>query len=46
MLFSKEELVEDFAILKELEVDEEELEINEGIFHNGKSSLIRLIGTK
>ncbi len=46
MLFSKEELQSDFAELSELKIWEEELHLNEGEYHHGKSSVIRLIGQK
>jgi hypothetical protein len=46
MLYSVEELKEDFSQLSELNVWEEEVELYEGDFHSGKSAVIRLIGKK
>jgi len=46
MLYSVEELKEDFPQLSELDVWEEEVELYEGDFHSGKSAVIRLIGKK
>ena len=46
MLYSVEELKEDFSQLSELDVWEEEVELYEGDFHSGKSAVIRLIGKK
>lgn len=44
MLYSIEELKEDFAGMKELEIWEEEIILDEGNLHKGKSSVIRLVG--
>jgi len=46
MLFSEEELQSDFAELTELKIKKEELHLNEGKHHQGKASVIRLIGQK
>lgn len=46
MLYSIEELNNDFSQLGELNVWEEEIELDEGTLHSGKSSVIRLIGKK
>ena len=46
MLYSIKELKEDFSQLSELHVWEEEIMLDEGEFHRGKSSVIRLIGKK
>jgi 2-polyprenyl-3-methyl-5-hydroxy-6-metoxy-1,4-benzoquinol methylase len=46
MLFSKEELIADFKELKDLNITESETVLNEGTFHQGKASVIRLFGTK
>jgi SAM-dependent methyltransferase len=46
MLYSAEELTADFAGLSSLEVWEEEVILEEGGFHSGKSALIRLLGKK
>lgn len=45
-LFSKEELLEDFKNYEVLLLQEEEIFLNEGKFHNGKGSVIRFIGRK
>lgn len=46
MLFSKKELFNDFKSLKNISVSEDEVQLNEGKFHNGISSIIRLTGIK
>ena len=46
MLYSIDELTEDFHQLSEFDVWEEEIELDEGELHQGKSSVIRLVGTK
>ncbi len=46
MLFSQEELNDDFSTLSELKIWEEETEIVEGHLHKGKAAIIRLIGRK
>ena len=46
MLYSIRELKEDFSQFSELDVWEEEIMLDEGEFHSGKSSVIRLIGKK
>jgi SAM-dependent methyltransferase len=46
MLYSIAELKEDFAQLSELDVWEEEIVLEEGNLHSGRSSVIRLIGRK
>ena len=46
MLYSIKELKEDFSQLSELDVWEEEIVLDEGNLHCGKSSVIRLIGKK
>ena len=46
MLFSEEELQNDFAELSELKIQEEELHLDEGKHHQGNSNVIRLIGQK
>lgn len=46
MLFSKEELLNDFNMLKKLTFSKKEVELNEGKFHHGNANLIRLIGIK
>lgn len=46
MLFSEEELLEDFKELKEIKIESLETELDEGTFHNGTASVIRFIGKK
>ena len=46
MLYSIEELKEDFSQLSELNVWEEDIMLDEGTSHSGKSSVTRLIGKK
>jgi SAM-dependent methyltransferase len=46
MLFSIDELKSDFANYEILELAEKEIELNEGLFHNGKGSVIRFVGRK
>jgi hypothetical protein len=43
MLFSKEELEEDFGDMEWIFFEEKVLEIKEGEFHDGLSSVIRLV---
>ncbi|MDR6760065.1 2-polyprenyl-3-methyl-5-hydroxy-6-metoxy-1,4-benzoquinol methylase [Flavobacterium sp. 2755] len=45
-LFSIEEIKSDFLNYEIIELEEKEIELNEGIFHNGKGSVIRFIGRK
>jgi 2-polyprenyl-3-methyl-5-hydroxy-6-metoxy-1,4-benzoquinol methylase len=45
-LFSMEEIESDFSNYEIIELVEKEIELNEGIFHNGKGSVIRFIGRK
>ena len=45
-LFSMEELKTDFANYEIIELTEKEIELNEGLFHNGKGSVIRFVGRK
>jgi len=45
-LFSIDEIKADFPRYDILELIEEEIELNEGAFHNGKGSVIRFIGRK
>ncbi|MCP2029110.1 SAM-dependent methyltransferase [Flavobacterium sp. HSC-32F16] len=45
-LFSIEEIKADFPNYEIIELEEKEIELNEGIFHNGKGSVIRFIGRK
>jgi hypothetical protein len=46
MLFSIDELKSDFVNYEIIELAEEEIELNEGLFHNGKGSVIRFVGRK
>lgn len=46
MLFSEEELLEDFKELKEIKIESLETELDEGTFHCGTASVIRFIGKK
>lgn len=45
-LFSIEELKSDFENYEIIELIEQEIELNEGQFHNGKGSVIRFVGRK
>ena len=45
-LFSIEELKADFPDYEIIELEEKEIELNEGLFHNGTGSVIRFIGRK
>jgi len=46
MLFSPEELRSDFENYEINELAEKEIELNEGLFHRGKGSVIRFTGRK
>ncbi|MDH4091737.1 MAG: class I SAM-dependent methyltransferase [Cyclobacteriaceae bacterium] len=46
MLFSIDELKSDFANYEIIELVEKEIELKEGLFHNGKGSVIRFVGRK
>ncbi|MDO4769471.1 MAG: class I SAM-dependent methyltransferase [Brachymonas sp.] len=45
-LFSKEELLRDFKGFDMLVLQEQEVTLNEGLFHNGVGSVIRMVGRK
>lgn len=45
-LFSIEELKSDFANYEVIALEEKEIELSEGLFHNGKGSVIRFVGRK
>lgn len=45
-LFSIEEIQADFSNYEIIELVEKEIELNEGLFHNGKGSVIRFVGRK
>jgi hypothetical protein len=46
MLFSMDEIKTDFANYDIIELEEKEIELNEGPFHNGTGSVIRFVGRK
>jgi SAM-dependent methyltransferase len=46
MLFSIKELKSDFMKYEIIELAEKEIELSEGLFHNGKASVIRFLGRK
>ena len=46
MLFSIDELKSDFVNYEIIELEEKEIELNEGVFHNGKGSVVRFVGRK
>ncbi len=46
MLFSIDELKSDFENYEILELEEKEIELSEGLFHNGTGSVIRFVGRK
>lgn len=45
-LFSIEEIQSDFSNYEIIELEEKEIELNEGAFHNGTGSVIRFVGRK
>ncbi|MBF4507474.1 class I SAM-dependent methyltransferase [Flavobacterium sp. JLP] len=45
-LFSVEEIKADFPNYEIIELEEKEIELNEGLFHNGKGAVIRFVGRK
>ena len=46
MLYSKAEIMVDFDNYEVLMLEEEEIVLNEGKYHNGRSSVIRFVGRK
>ncbi|WP_372947922.1 class I SAM-dependent methyltransferase [Mariniphaga sp.] len=46
MLFSEEEIQNDFKLLSKLELEEAEIILDEGKFHQGSASVIRMVGEK
>jgi SAM-dependent methyltransferase len=46
MLFSIDEIISDFRNYEIIELEEKEIELNEGLFHNGNGSVIRFVGQK
>lgn len=45
-LFSIEELTKDFEGLEIIEAEEKEVELHEGLYHNGKGFVVRMIAKK
>jgi len=45
-LFSIEEIKADFTNYEIIELEEKEIELSEGLFHNGTGSVIRFVGKK
>jgi SAM-dependent methyltransferase len=46
LLYSKTELENDFQQLSILQIEEPDVELNKGDFHNGTASVIRVVGKK
>ncbi|MET0945559.1 MAG: class I SAM-dependent methyltransferase [Flavobacterium sp.] len=46
MLFSIDEIKADFDNYEIIELEEKEIELKEGLFHNGEGSVIRFVGRK
>lgn len=46
MLFSKEQLMDDFNGMQDIFVDEMEMDLDEGPFHQGKASIIQFMAKK
>ena len=46
MLFSIDEIKADFEGYEIVELEEKEIDLNEGLFHNGQGSVIRFVGIK
>ncbi|WP_423127108.1 class I SAM-dependent methyltransferase [Gaoshiqia sp. Z1-71] len=46
MLFSREELEADFSEFFKLSISQLDLDIREGLYHNGKASVIQLVAVK
>jgi hypothetical protein len=46
MLFSKEDLMSDFRTLRIFDIEEREILLNEGPFHSGTASVIRMTAVK
>lgn len=46
VLFSLEEIRSDFVDFEFIEIEEKEVELNEGLYHIGKGSVIRFVGIK
>ena len=45
-LFSVEEIKADFSNYEIMQLEEKEVELGEGLYHNGKGSVIRFVGKK
>jgi hypothetical protein len=45
-LFSVDELKADFPNYDIIELEEKEIELSEGVFHNGRGSVVRFVGRK
>lgn len=46
MLFSTEEVISDFAEFEIIQLTEETINLNEGNYHKGESSVVRFVGRK
>ena len=46
MLFSVEKIKNEFPTLEILQLEEVEVELNEGLYHQGKGKVIRFVGRK
>ncbi len=46
LLYSKQELLEDFAAFENFEINELIRDVHEGAFHNGKAAVVQIIGEK
>ena len=46
MLFSKENIFDDFSALNTIKVEDLDIELNEGEYHQGTASVIRYVGKK
>lgn len=46
MLYSKDELAEDFKPFDQLEISETVREVHEGAFHHGKAAVVQVVGKK
>jgi len=46
MLFSKETIKENFPNFEILQLEEVEVELQEGLYHNGLGSVLRFVGRK
>ena len=46
MLFSIDEINQDFRNFEIIELSEQEVNLSEGLYHNGKSSVIKFVGRK